>query len=331
MTIGSPTLYRRERKISKPLEQDGLVSRKIVKGEIAAMVNEYETDHDIICNIGSCGTRHKNGWTAQLTDGGLALIGHICQKKVISDDEFLVLHRDFLSTLKNQRIREILDRDTFAPDELLEKVESGWTDAARAVWQGIRALRQLGPRHDGLMSAIQRNDGMLNKVETVKDTVKIAEVMARRHESDKRGEPNITMEVATLVHRIKGAGFLTSSLLVQDLVRNAKFMLKEAIEALESDYPTEKELEGAVGQCLEAGETLRAAASQFIAYNDFRAQTNLAGIAQWLNIEHHIEAQAPSDGLLTIPGSGYAAVETVEIRLAPATGWSIDDLATVKR
>ncbi len=325
------TLYRRERKISKPLEQDGLVSRKIIKGEIAAMVNEYETDHDIKCNIGSCGQPHKRGWTAQLQDGGLALIGHMCQKRVISDEEFIVLHRDFLSTLKNQRIREILDRDTFAPDELLAKVETDWTDAARAVWQGIRTLRQLGPRHDDLMSAVQRNDAMLNKVEIVKDTVKIAEVMARRHESDKRGEPNITIEVATLVHRIQGAGFLASTLLVQDLVRNAKFMLKEAIETLESDYPSEKELEAAVEQCLEAGATLRTAANQFAAYEEFRAQANLAGIAQWLNIEHHIEAQAPADGLLTIPGSGYAAAETVEIRLAPADGWSIDDLAAVKR
>lgn len=105
------------------------------RGDIVQLEEEYETAKEIPCAIVGCGQPHKKGRYALLFDGNVSRVGHVCGKRLLGDETYTQMHREFEQRRQRELRRRFISADTFDPEGALAALQS-WNER-------IRTMREL--------------------------------------------------------------------------------------------------------------------------------------------------------------------------------------------
>jgi hypothetical protein len=298
--------------IDDPHDQAGLVNHILAGVDVVRIVNTYSYSRwpSDKAYCAKCeGKRHKHGFTAELDDGTLALLGSNCGEQLwgLSWKE---AHGRFKEEL--DRAGTILGFDRMVPElrSIREALES-WRAAVACVakHQHVYMSSRLSHWFYELRTAAVRHDRRLTIHESVRDHA--AEAEYERHYAEKPSRPFYTA-VERTVHYLEGGAFFATDK-PETLFQLALDDIDAAISVgTNTKLHSQMKLREHRAKVRDAKDRLERVATAVRALRTFYANDHFSRVAAWMSLSKSDTADAALR-LMKLPDD-YRVLDTEPLR-----------------
>lgn len=268
MSGASTELRKRLTRIDDPLSQPDLTAVMESGATPIDCLNHYRLRHDVPCAFCSQHQAHRKGFTAQMPDERIALIGWDCAKHHFGDAFVLdmrsrIRHREILEDARERLgpVCEIVDNMRKITRDVLLTLESRVLGAGRAMRDALLGIN-------------------LRSVVTAGGNIEIFEVAAMRSETETwygRGFA-VRTEERTLVGRVVGARFLVTHI---ERVAPAAARLERLAKQLEAGEIDKRKLTNADRELRTSVNQMREGLAIVRSAQQFFRRENIAELDRW--------------------------------------------------